>query len=172
MNASQRDSLVPHLESNYQARLTDVDITTLQHVDGQVEDVADGNTSVEIERMKQGSYQQSEASVIRVLDDLNTTFQSEVYRMEENASSRMSGFSDQTQMMRMRAGTNQSISQMSSTSFRRVDAGNTTYGDTTQDQILRMDDYEEDDEEDESNNFGMALFSKKQQQQQQNQTGF
>ena len=57
MNASQRDSLVPHLESNYQARLTDVDITTLRHVERQVEEVEDaGNNSIEIERMKQGSY--------------------------------------------------------------------------------------------------------------------
>jgi hypothetical protein len=114
MNASQRDSLVPHIESNYQARLTDVDITTLQHVEDQVEEVDDfGNNSVEIERMKQGSYQQSDTSVIRVVDDLNTTFQSEVYRMEgDNATNRLSGFSDQTQtqMIRMRAGTNQSIS--------------------------------------------------------------
>lgn len=28
-NASQRDSLIPHMESNYQARLTDIDITTI-----------------------------------------------------------------------------------------------------------------------------------------------
>jgi len=59
----------------------------------------DANNSVEIERIQNGSYQQSDQSVIRVVDDMNTTFQSEIYRVEGGTANRYSlasGVSDQT----------------------------------------------------------------------------
>ena len=86
----------------------------------------------------------SETSMYRVVDDMNSSFQSEVVRVENQGNeSILSGLSDQTMMVRMRSGTN--ATNMSNTSFQRV------VDETT---------YDEYDDEDESDKFGDALFSK------------
>ncbi|CDW85670.1 UNKNOWN [Stylonychia lemnae] len=143
--ASNQDSLYPHVD------------------DRNMNDLGTENDSVEIERVQEdrmsGSMVLSETSMYRVADDLNTTFQSEVYRVEiGNRESIVSGGSNltQTQMLRVRGGT--TMNDQSTTSFQQIDESSL--------QILRDVPNEYDEDEDESDQFGAAIFEKRQNLQQ------
>eukprot|EP00347_Sterkiella_histriomuscorum_P005254 403357295 len=174
MQASQRDSIVPIVDTTQFQHLQDLD-------DIPYNQYQNNNDSIEIERLKNEDnntsiYNQSDTSMYRVVDDMNTTFQSDVQRIEgRQRDSVVSGFSDQTstQMFRMGGGTNYSSSQMPIQNFGRMgNSGQSDFGDTTQGKILQVDNFEDDDEEDESNNFGDALFKKQNNGQQKNSLKF